>query len=84
MNAIDLNLAAIALDKDALHRVENGFGQRIEALSGSLWITIDNDTRDIVLAAGEGFRIDGSGGVLISALEDARFALLQPLALPNS
>lgn len=85
MNTTDLNLASIQLGKGVVHHVRNGLGQRIEALSGCVWITIDNDARDIVLEAGEGFRIDRHGEVLITALDDdARVALLRPLAPPRS
>ncbi|MEO6032051.1 MAG: DUF2917 domain-containing protein [Burkholderiaceae bacterium] len=81
MNTNDLNLASIQLGRGTVHRVRNGFGQRIEALSGCVWITIDNDARDIILEPGEGFRIDRHGEVLITALiDDARVALLQSLA----
>ena len=80
MNTRDLNPAAIALRKREIHRVHGHPGQRIEALSGSLWITIDNDIRDIIVRPGEGFSIDRSGDALISALDDARFVLLEPTA----
>jgi hypothetical protein len=50
-------------------------GDRIECTSGSLWITQDGDLRDIVLRAGESFRLDRSGTALISALTDARLAV---------
>ncbi len=80
MNIADLNRAAITLRKGQLHRIHDGAGQRIEALSGALWVTIDHDLRDIVVAPGEGFSIDRNGDTLVSALDDARFALLDPIA----
>ena len=80
MNTRDLTTAAIHLHKGEIHRLHNGLGQRIEALSGALWVTIDNDRRDIILSGGEGFRVDDSGDALISALDDARFVLLDPVA----
>ena len=49
----------------------------IEALRGSLWVTIDNDRRDIVVEPGAGFRVDRAGGALISAMDDADFVLLE-------
>ena len=49
MNTNDLRPAAIHLHKGQIHRLEQGLGQRIEALRGSLWVTIDNDRRDIVV-----------------------------------
>lgn len=80
MNTKDLNPAAIRLRKGAIHRVHNGQGQRIEAVSGTLWITIDHDPRDIIIKAGEGFSLDRGGDTLISAFDDARFVLLEPIA----
>ncbi|MEO5696799.1 MAG: DUF2917 domain-containing protein [Burkholderiaceae bacterium] len=83
MNTNDLNTAAISLRKGGIHRLRHHRGHRIETLSGSLWVTIDNDLRDIVLEFGEGFDIDGSGDALISALTDARFVLLEPAGQPS-
>lgn len=76
MNTNDLFPAATTLRKGGIHRLSNGFGQRIEALSGSLWITIDNDRQDILVDPGHGFDIDRPGDALISALDDARFVVL--------
>ena len=46
-------------------------GDRIECVSGIVWVTQDGDLRDIVLNAGESFRLDRSGRVLVSGLADA-------------
>ena len=84
MNTRDLHPAAIPLRKREIHRLHDGLGQRIEVLSGCVWITIDNDRRDIVLTAGEGFGVDRAGVTLISAMEDSRFVLLEPVALQRA
>ena len=76
MNTNDLHPVSINLRKGAIHRLDDGRGQRIESLSGSLWITIDNDRRDILVNPGEGFDIDRDGVALISALDDSRFLVL--------
>ena len=55
-----------------------GSASAIECVSGTLWVTQDGDPRDIVLAAGEAFDFDHRGDALISALDDARFLLLEP------
>ena len=46
-------------------------GDRIECVSGTVWVTQDGELRDIVLKAGESFRLDRSGHALVSALADA-------------
>jgi hypothetical protein len=79
MNTADLNSASIALRKGEILRLHRARGQRIEALSGYLWVTMDNDLRDIVVAPGHGFRVDGDGDTLLSAIADSRFVLLEPV-----
>ncbi|HWH84461.1 MAG TPA: DUF2917 domain-containing protein [Burkholderiaceae bacterium] len=78
MNTADLDPAAVSLRKGEIHRLRHATGQRVEALSGSLWVTIDNDVRDILVSPGRGFTIDRDGDTLVSALADARFVVLQP------
>ena len=76
MNSKDLNLASTSLRKgEALH-LHHALGQRVEALGGLLWLTMDGDLRDIVLEAGEGFTVDRSTDVLLSAISDAQFVVL--------
>jgi hypothetical protein len=73
---VDLIAATRHLDKGGIVRLAHRQGQRIESLAGSLWITIDNDPRDIVVDAGQGYTVDAPGDVLVSALDDVRFLLL--------
>ena len=80
MNTADLHPASISLRKGQIHRIHHGLGQRIEALNGCLWVTIDNDLRDIFVAADQGFTIDRGGDTLISAMADSSFVLLEPVA----
>lgn len=78
MNSNDLNLASTSLRKgEALH-LYHALGQRIEALAGRVWITMDGDLRDIVLDAGEGFTVDRSTDVLLSAMTDTQLVVLLP------
>jgi hypothetical protein len=82
MNTRDLTPAATPLRKGDILRLSGARGQRIEALHGELWITIDHDLRDIVLAGGEGFTVDRDGDTLISALDDASLVVLAPERVP--
>ena len=74
---LDLNPLSLPLAKGRLLRIEPGRGQRVECLSGCLWITQDHDTRDIVLNPGEGFTLDRPVAALLSALTDSRLMVLE-------
>lgn len=41
---------------------------RLQAAAGTLWITIDQDPRDIVLGPGQSFEVDRGGDLLVCAL----------------
>ncbi|MBI3369686.1 MAG: DUF2917 domain-containing protein [Burkholderiales bacterium] len=77
----DLNQGAIALQRGELRHLPHAQGLRVECLTGSLWLTIDGDPRDIVLSPGEGFTVDRRGDVIISALDASRALLLLPQGL---
>ena len=83
MNTRDLTPAASTLRKGEFLRLQDGRGRRIEALHGELWLTMDNDLRDIFIEPGSGFTVDRSGHTLISALDDATFVVLEPSEPPN-
>lgn len=55
--------------------VTQPLGKRIECLEGCLWVTQDNDVRDLVLDAGQAVTIDREQRVLIQALEPARLRI---------
>ncbi|MEO8922401.1 MAG: DUF2917 domain-containing protein [Caldimonas sp.] len=57
-------------------------GTFVECLQGCVWITIDADRRDIVLAAGQTFTADRDDRSLIQALAFSRVRL--SLARPAS
>lgn len=76
----DLLIGALTLAKGRVRRVAEPLGRRVECLSGVLWVTQDGDRRDIVLEPGEAFDFDRAHGVLLSALKDARYLLLEACA----
>ncbi len=59
-------------------QLDDAEGTVIAVESGCLWVTMENDTRDIVLTPGIRFEIDRSGRTIISAEEDSRLGLLAP------
>ena len=58
-------------------RVDDGQGRAIVVFEGQVWITLENDPRDIVLAAGESFGIDRPGLTLVQACRDSKLILVQ-------
>ncbi len=68
----------IALEQRTLLRVRNGTGQTILCLKGMIWLTQQNDVRDIVLGAGESFTLDRPGLALLYALNPACATILRP------
>jgi hypothetical protein len=80
MNNNGLTLASTALRKGEVLHLQHALGQRIEALDGRLWITMDGDLRDVVIDAGEGFTVDRPSDVLLSAMSDAQLVVLTPSA----
>jgi hypothetical protein len=50
---------------------------------GCLWVTLDNDPRDIVLVEGMRFEIDRPGRTIVAAETASTLRLLVPLSLPE-
>ena len=63
--------------------LNNAEGTKINVEAGCLWVTMENDPRDIVLLPGMSFEIDRSGRTVITAEDDTRFRLLSESATAN-
>jgi hypothetical protein len=48
-------------------RLEDARDLQVRVESGTVWITQERDTRDVMLRAGESFRFDRNGTALLSA-----------------
>jgi hypothetical protein len=76
---------ALSLPVHSVFAVPDGAGVGIECRSGSVWVTLDCDLRDVVLAPGERFVGTGHRRMLVSALEASSIAVCDaamPLAGP--
>jgi hypothetical protein len=49
-------------------RLKDARGARLRAVQGTLWVTIDNDLRDIVLDPGESFVVDSNRPLVVMPL----------------
>ena len=74
----------IELQRHAIFTVADISGVGIECQSGCVWLTLDDDPRDLVLEAGERFVGDMHRRVLVSAFEQSSIAVSHalPAAMP--
>jgi hypothetical protein len=61
--------------------LDNAQGTIIAVDRGCLWVTLERDTRDIVLVKGMRFQIDRSGRTIVAAETDSALRLLAPVTL---
>jgi hypothetical protein len=73
--------ARFPMPRATLFEVPHQAGGRVASGGGSLWVTLDNDPRDIVLATGESFQLPPGRRALVYALDDAVLVLQQRAGL---
>ena len=69
---------AMPLLRNEQLRIEDGRDLLVHVWQGSLWITQEGDRRDILLQAGQSFRLDRDGTALVKCWDDAVLALTSP------
>jgi hypothetical protein len=72
----------VRLPARRLLEIAHGTPARIECREGSVWITLDHDPRDIVLAPGDSFEHDGARRALVYAFEQSTLEVCQAQPLP--
>jgi hypothetical protein len=65
---IELNSGAVRLGPNQTLKVVDGAGSTVCAVEGSVWITEENQPRDIVLEAGKCYRLRHAGLAIVNAL----------------
>ena len=65
---IELKAGAVQLEPNQTVRVLDGAGSTVCALEGSVWITEENQPRDIVLKPGTCYRLRERGVALVNSL----------------
>jgi DUF2917 family protein len=66
---IGLTQAKISLGASRGISLEDAAGVEVECLTGSVWLTMEGDSRDIIVAPGDAYAIDRNGLTLINAIE---------------
>lgn len=62
-------------------RLTDAAGVRVVCLRGGVWLTQNDDLRDLILRAGESFTLDRDGVALVSAMEPGTVRLEKPSLL---
>ena len=82
----------VHLARDGLLGIDDGRGLRLRVAAGTVWLTQQDDSRDVVLHAGESFVIDRPGrtrgpgarpGGAAPRIAAAETAALDPTPLPD-
>ncbi len=68
----------LRLPRGSALRIDDGREMNVCPWTGSLWITQERENRDVILEAGQWFRIEREGLTLVQALEDSAVALTSP------
>jgi hypothetical protein len=65
---IELNAGAVKLGPNQTLKLRDSAGSTVCAVEGSVWITEENQPRDIVLEAGGCYRLRNRGLAIINSL----------------
>ena len=65
---LELKSGAVRLGPNQTLKVVDGAGSTVIALEGSVWITEENQSKDIVLERGACYRLRQGGLALVNAL----------------
>jgi hypothetical protein len=78
MNIKTTTAARLLLPRTDTLTLDDARGALVRCLEGALWITQHDDQADHVIAAGEVFRVDREGPVVVQATRAARLAIESP------
>lgn len=65
---LELGTSRVGLEQDQLISMRDAAGVRVACLDGTLWITQEQRSEDVLLEPGESFVIDNPGLTLVTAL----------------
>ena len=75
---LKLSRAGLLLEPHQMFGLRDAVGARVQVRRGKVWITQDEDERDLMLGAGGEFTFDRTGLALVHALEQTEVALAEP------
>ena len=72
---LDLVAPVLSLRPGELVVLDDAAGTRISSCRGTLWVTVEGDRADHIVAAGESIVVARGGRTLVQAMQHARIAL---------
>ena len=69
---------SVELDRGGKLKIEDGREMLVYVWKGKVWLTQERDRRDVVLRAGEWFRLDRNGVAVVTALAGCALTLTSP------
>jgi hypothetical protein len=75
---ISLDSSRVELRRHQTLRLADASGVAVVCLCGALWITQENDPRDVIVEAGAWFALDRPGVALVEAIEASSVHLRAP------
>ena len=78
---VEFNLVDLDMRKKGIVKLRDAAGVTIACREGAIWVTLDNDPRDIVLEPGESFTGAEHRPAMIYALQPSSLALSAPPAV---
>jgi hypothetical protein len=67
-----------AIAKGHTVRIQDGKGLEVTVVTGSLWVTYENDAKDFVVSPSETFRVNRDGLTLVHAFREAQLRIAYP------
>ena len=67
-----------AIAKGRTVRIQDGKGLELTVVTGTLWVTYENDTEDSVLSPTDTFRVNRNGLTLVHAFRDVQLRIAYP------
>jgi hypothetical protein len=81
---VDLAGNIINIARNRIIALDNARGTTIVCVRGSLWITEQRGSEDVLLEPGERYVLTGNGKALVTALEVGAIKLIEPVSLARS
>jgi high-affinity K+ transport system ATPase subunit B len=75
MTAMSNKKFVVEMERGDVLPLDNAAGVRVASLDGSLWLTEERGSRDVIIEAGESYEVATDGRTLLQAMSRVRIAV---------